>query len=165
MHGNLPLPNWDYSASSVELAGIVRLMVICLRDDDGAEDANFEYLVKGLDIPAEADEAGTSTFTRFGPDATGWVIEVWFRPLPIGSSKPQRPIYWHGPPECRASNLNESVAVFPADGSARVAFQSCCLPLPRVHTRWSAVTIEDAFSRFSPYPTSHGWGWGRVISA
>jgi hypothetical protein len=57
------------------------------------------------------DQGGVMRFAPNGPDAEGWVVEVLFRPP--RSSNPGRPLYWHGPPTCQTSNLNESVAVFP----------------------------------------------------
>lgn len=102
-------------------------------------------------------------FVPYSPDAAGWVVGVWFRPP--RSSNPERPLYWHGPPTCQTSNLNKSVAACPDADSARTAFQSSCLPLPRTCTKWEAVSVEEALTRYSPYPGVHGWATGRQIPA
>ena len=110
-----------------------------------------------------SDDDGVSSFVLSSPDVKGCVVEVWFRPP--RRSKVERPLYWHGPPTCQTSNLNKSVAVYPDADSARTAFRSCCLPLPRTCTKWNTVSVEEALSRYSPYPCVHGWVTGRQIPA
>lgn len=112
---------------------------------------------------SDDDQGGVRHFVRYGPEVKGWVVEVWFRPP--RSSNPERPLYWHGPPTCKTSNLNKSVAVFADSSAARTALEMCGLPLPISVTRWSAVTVEEALTRFSPYPAVHGWVTGRQIPA
>jgi hypothetical protein len=102
-------------------------------------------------------------FVPDGPDAQGWVVEVLFRPP--RSSNPGRPLYWHGPPSCQTSNLNESVAVYPDADSARTSFERCCLPLPKTATKWEAVSVREALTRYSPLPARHGWEVGQQIPA
>jgi hypothetical protein len=108
------------------------------------------------------DDDGASSLVPYGPDVKGWVVEVWFRP--VRSSNEERPLYWHGPPTCQTSNLEESVAVFPDADSARTAFQSCCLLLPRTCTKWEAARVEEALTRYSPFRGIHGWATGRLIT-
>lgn len=110
-----------------------------------------------------SDSDGAKNFVPYCSDATGWVVEVWFRPP--RSSNPERPLYWHGQPTCQTSNLNKSVAVYPDADSARTAFQRCCLPLPMTVAKWEAVSVEEALTRYSPCPGVHGWVTGRQIPA
>jgi hypothetical protein len=136
------------------------LVSLDLPDDDRVN-ADFD------DSGSTANTDGTNCdrFVGYSSDVKGWIVEVWFRPLPLGSSKPERPVYWKGPPTCEASNLNTSVAVFPDADLARTAFQRCCLPLPRTCTKWSAVSVDEVLTRFSPYPAEHGWSTGRLTPA
>jgi hypothetical protein len=110
----------------------------------------------------DGDKGGAKAFVPYGPDAAGWVVEVWF--CTPRRSGPERCLYWHGPPTCQTSNLNESVAVFPDADSARSSFQRGCLPLPVTVTKWEAVSVEEALTRYSPYPVNHGWSTGRLIT-
>ena len=106
----------------------------------------------------DGDQVGVVRFDSNGPDVHGWVIEVMFRSPQ--RSRPERPLYWHGPPTCDASNLNESVAVFPDADSASYSFQRCCLPLPMWVTRWEAISIQEALARDLPLPAALGWTSG-----
>jgi hypothetical protein len=111
---------------------------------------------------ADDGQAGVMPFDCDGPDAHGWVVEVMFRSPQ--RSNAGRPLYWHGPPTCDASNLNESVAVFTDAGSASHSFQRCCLPLPIWVTRWEAISIQEALTRDIPLPAALGWASGRQVA-
>jgi len=111
---------------------------------------------------ADDGQVGVLPFDSDGPNAHGWVVEVMFSSSRRSDSG--RPLYWHGPPTCDASNLNESVAVFTDAGSASHSFQRCCLPLPIWVTRWEAISVQEAVTRDLPLPAAVGWASGRQVA-
>lgn len=104
---------------------------------------------------------GGEIWVPFVEGSIGWVIEIWRAPLPLGGSNPESPVYWNGPPHCRASNLGNGSAVFEDAETAREIFRTTCLPLPLMLTRWDAVTVEEALTRQSPPNARHQWGTAR----
>jgi hypothetical protein len=145
-----------------DCVGNIPEVMDCQGDDDRLE-VRFKELVDGLERPHRI--SGGPAQTYFGPDVSGWVIEMWGPPghphaMP---PRPERPVYWHGPEiGCRASNLNESVAVFPTQKSAVASFQSLCLPVSKRISRWAAVPVEDAMARGKTLPSSMAWRSGRA---
>jgi hypothetical protein len=102
--------------------------------------------------------------SQLEPNASGWVIEMWWR-SPRRSST-EMPIYWHGPSApYRASSLGGSVAEFASDSEAASTFEDLVVALPSGVSRWAPVTLQTASSRTQKGQATVGWGGGSLAPA
>ena len=107
-----------------------------------------------------------TAYPRFTPGSSSWVVEVMFRPGIPGTTKRERPVYWHGPDKgCRASApLNSDVAVFDSETQAISTFKSAALPIPPTASSWRALSTEEALAHGEKLPARYSWGGGYFAS-
>ena len=101
--------------------------------------------------------------SQLEPNASGWVIELWWRrPRHAGQEKP---IYWHGPSApCTATGLNRSVAVFATESQARSTFTTSGAAPPEIASSWNPVTLQTARTRVPQVMATVSWGGGNLAS-
>ena|ERR1035441_6421617 len=113
----------------------------------------------GLGLGLGRRKVTEMTATQLEPNASGWVIELWWRPPQRAVD--EKPIYWHGSSAPNsASGLNGTVAVFSSESEATRTFETLGVSLPEGMSRWNPVSLQTAQSRIPQVLATVSWGGG-----